>query len=139
MSNENASEPSPDLYATERAYLEQLLATRVNLYLLFVSFYFVAVFGAEADVVSDEMRAMAFFLGALISALMTLSVWRTTLLVEHVLRRFRHLNEKHPYTLAYLHLDKKPFPLWVSANWILFCMPLVVTAALVCFALDALY
>jgi hypothetical protein len=115
-------------YNAERQYLEQLLGARVNLYLVFVSFYFVAVFGAEPDTMPGHMRALAFALGGVISLFMSLSVLRTTILVEHVLRAFRSKYAQHPYSKAYSAFDGIPL-LKVSANWYTAALPLIVTFA----------
>lgn len=90
----------------ERAYLENLLATRINFYLVFVSFYFVAVFGVEEEGTIQNMRSIAFLFGGIVSFLMALYVWRTTLLVEKVLSNLREEYDDHPYSKAYDAFEK---------------------------------
>jgi hypothetical protein len=112
----------------ERTYLEQLLATRVNLYLLFVSFYFVAVFGADPTHVDRLQRSLALAFGGLVSLGMALSVMRTTALVELVLDQFRATHTNHPYTVAYGRLEDRRL-LHISANYFIAALPWIVTAA----------
>ena len=126
--HENESAEQADEFTAERAYLENLLATRLNFYLVFVSFYFVAVFGAERTAATSGSEPSPWPWGGVVSILMTLSVLRTTALVENVLRRFREKHDEHPYSLAHADLDGK----WLvnfSANWYLALVPLGVTIA----------
>ena len=112
----------------ERIYLEQLLATRVNLYLVFVSFYFVAVFGADPTHVSRAQRALALWFGGAVSLGMALAVLRTTSLVEKVLDDFRDKHRKHPYSIACEKLAKTIIRS-ISANIYIACLPWIVTVA----------
>ena len=128
MHESGSTTRAADEFEVERAYLENLLATRMNFYLVFVSFYFVAVFGAEQKVATPSQRTIALALGGAVSLLMTLSVLRTTALVENVLCRFRSKRTEHPYTKAHKELSGK-WPVSVSANWYLALVPLGITVA----------
>jgi hypothetical protein len=136
MHESGSTTPAADVFEAERAYLENLLATRMNFYLVFVSFYFVAVFGAEQKVATPGQRTIALALGGVVSLLMTLSVLRTTALVENVLSRFRAKHTEHPYTKAHADLSGK-WAVNVSANRYLALVPLGVTVAFFWLALLA--
>ena len=70
------SDTAPEEFKTERTYLENLLASRINFFLVFASFYFVAIFGT--DKIGATHRAIALVLGGVVSLVMALSVLRTT-------------------------------------------------------------
>ena len=133
MSNDAANIP-PEEFGSERAYLEGLLSTRINFYLVFVSFYFVAVFGVDASKVSHAQRAIALALGGVVSFFVALSVLRTTALVENVLTAFRVKYPNHPYTQAHKSLSKR-WLLKVSAYKYAAVLPWGVTIAFFALAL----
>jgi hypothetical protein len=120
------SDALPGEFTTERAYLENLLATRINYYLVFASFYFVAVFGS--DKVQPAHRAIALVLGGMVSLIMALSVLRTTALVEQILCSFRAKYPNHPYSLAHDALKTRRL-VNVSANTYISWLPWGVTVA----------
>ena len=135
MSNQEANLP-PEELKSERSYLEGLLSARINFYLVFVSFYFVATFGVDAQKISHAQRAIALALGGLVSFFMALSVLRTTALVENILSAFRQRYPDHPYTRAHESLKNRRL-LNVSANKYIAVLPWGVTVAFFVLALLA--
>ncbi|PSS49416.1 hypothetical protein [Pseudomonas sp. BBP2017] len=117
-------------FQNERQYLEGLLATRVNWFLIFMSFYFVAAFNLD----DGQQRAIALAFGGMFSLAISLSVLRTMSLVEDVLIQFRKQHKEHPYTVAFEHLSEKPV-IKVSANKYIAALPLIATAAFIVLAL----
>lgn len=117
-------------FQNERKYLEGLLATRVNWFLIFMAFYFVAVL----NISDGQQRAVALGFGGLFSLVIFLSVLRTMSLVENVLIQFREQNKEHPYTVAYEHLSKKCV-IKVSANKYIAVLPAIATVAFIVLAL----
>lgn len=136
MHQSGSTSPSADEFQAERAYLENLLAARLNFYLVFVSFYFVAVFGADEKVATPGQRAIALALGGVVSLIMALSVQRTTALVERVLDDFREVYPTHPYAQAHKTLQGKRVRS-ISANLHVTAVPWVVTFAFLLLAVLA--
>jgi hypothetical protein len=89
----------------ERRYLEGLLNARFNFYLVGVSLFLFAIF--RADSLSELQRGQVLFLGAIVSAVISLAVLRTILLVEKALDRLRNLGD-HPYALLFLDVKDSP-------------------------------
>lgn len=87
-----------------------------------------AVFGVDEKVATPGQRAIALALGGVVSLLMTLSVFRTTALVEVVLRGFRKKHPGHPYALAHRALVGRSLRS-ISANCYMAFVPLGVTIA----------
>jgi hypothetical protein len=103
----------------EREYLEGLLNTRFNFYLVAVSVFVFAVF---RDSLSELERAIALFIGGIVSLTISLAVRRTCLLVETSLENLRE-DQSHPYTRLYRKISKssKSYAIWdlplkISAN-----------------------
>jgi len=134
MMSADKSDPASEEFKSERTYLENLLASRINFFLVFASFYFVAVFGS--DRIAPTHRAIALVLGGLVSLVMALSVLRTTALVEEVLCCFRAKHPNHPYSLAHNALKTR---WWVSfsANACISLLPWGVTVAFFWLAFSA--
>ncbi|MFQ6028422.1 MAG: hypothetical protein ACE5Q6_13090 [Dehalococcoidia bacterium] len=85
----------------ERRYLEGLLNTRFNFYLVFVSLFVFGIFGASLDAV---VRGIALIMGGFVSAVISLAVARTFLLVEKALDKLRY-DDMHPYALLYWEIE----------------------------------
>ena len=99
----------------EREYIEGLLNTRFNYYLVFASLLLVATFGSGN--LAPGAQASLLGLGALVSALIAYTVGRTRHLLEYLLRRLRN-TEGHPYRASYVHVDRHWF-YRINANDIL--------------------
>jgi cytochrome c biogenesis protein CcdA len=134
MMSNGKSDPASEDFKTERTYIENLLAARINFFLVFASFYLVAVFGS--DKIAATHRAIALILGGMVSLVMALSVLRTTALVEQVLRSFRDKHPDHPYSLAHNVLETR---WWVkfSANTYISLLPWGITLAFFWLAFSA--
>jgi len=95
----------------ERAYIENLLNTRFNYYLLFVSVLLVPIAGDNSLTPTGRTFLLAF--GAAISALMAVMVVRTKLLLGVLLDE---LEGNHPYKYASRIVGRKPWPFRINAN-----------------------
>lgn len=82
----------------ERAYIENLLNTRFNYYLLFVSLLFVPIAGENP--LSLIARTALLALGAVVSAFMFYMVMRTKLLLDALLKEIVDSENDHPYKRA---------------------------------------
>ena len=98
--------PSPDqaltfdqteAYDAERKYLEDVLNRRLNFYMVFASLLIVGLFGSDA--VTRELRILGALFGAAVSALISVSVWRTHRLVAYIVERINS-TRRHPYAEA---------------------------------------
>lgn len=91
----------------ERRYLEQLLNTRFNFYLVFASLFTVAVFSSG---ITLWQKTAALLFGTIISYFMQRSVKRTHELVEIALDEIGKHNREHPYAVITARLPKKEKP-----------------------------
>src|SRR3712207_3864691 len=93
----------------EREYLENLLNTRFNYYLIFLSLLLVAAFGN--DRLDQDVRGALLVSGAAVSAMIAYAVGRTHYLLEYLLTQLRSQKFRgHPYQLAFQHVaDRHPF------------------------------
>jgi hypothetical protein len=103
---ERLAEDRIPAFHREREYLEKLLSTRLNFFMVFASLLLV---GLSADGVSSEQRRAGFTIGVIVSALIFLSVWRTHRLIDYVLKQLTTV-EQYPYTEARKSLEGR----WVS-------------------------
>lgn len=87
----------------EREYIEGLLNTRFNFYLVFASLLLVATFGNNELV--PAVKAGLLVAGAIVSGLMAYLVGRSRHLLECLLRKLRK-SPGHPYGLAYRYVRK---------------------------------
>ncbi|HMG46295.1 MAG TPA: hypothetical protein VK614_02395 [Allosphingosinicella sp.] len=113
----------------ERAYIEGLLNTRFNYYLLFVPLLFVPVSGENA--LSNYARAGILFFGAIVSALMAYMVIRTKLLLDALLKTIVDGREKHPYKLACEAVERDKPRYSRNANDLMVGLVFIVIAAFV--------
>ena len=88
----------------ERKYLEQLLNTRFNFYLVFASLFTVAVFSSG---ITLWQKTVALLFGTIISYFMQRSVKRTHQLVELALDEIGKPHSEHPYARITAKLPKK--------------------------------
>lgn len=95
----------------ERAYIENLLNTRFNYYLLFVSVLLVPIAGENPLTSTGRMLLLA--MGAVVSTLMACMVVRTKLLLGVLLHR---LEPNHPYKIASKALGSTWRPFKINAN-----------------------
>jgi hypothetical protein len=82
----------------ERAYIESLLNTRFNYYILFVSLLLVPI--ANENSLTQTARVGLLGFGALVSALMAYMVMRTKLLLDTLLKEIVEGPADHPYKRA---------------------------------------
>lgn len=98
----------------ERQYLEGLLNNRLNFYMVFASLLIVGLFGSDAITTSQRVVGLAF--GAAVSTVLGLAVWRTHLLIEHILDQL-NTAAWHPYAVARREVNCSRFRiLRVNAN-----------------------
>ncbi len=88
----------------EREYIEGLLNTRFNYYLVFASLLLLATFGNSN--LQPEAQAFLLAAGALVSCLIAYMVGRTRHLLEAILKPLRE-SSSHPYATAYQHVKTK--------------------------------
>ncbi|MEA3014299.1 MAG: hypothetical protein QOD42_2844 [Sphingomonadales bacterium] len=119
----------------ERAYIENLLNTRFNYYLLFVSLLLLPVAGDNP--LSYNARAALLMIGALVSAMMFYMVLRTNLLLNALLTRIRK-NKRHPYTIAFNAVAGNWFFVRANANTIMVLLVFAITTFFVGGAMTAL-
>ena len=118
----------------ERQYLEQLLNTRFNFYLVFASLFVVGIYTSDLEGVG---RGIALFMGAGKSLVIGLAVLRTTLLVEVALKILRSTTPDHPYKTLYQAI--RWVPPFVSANILIAVTPGLISIALVILGVIALH
>ena len=117
----------------ERQYLERLLNTRFNFYLVAVSLFVFAIF---RESLNELEKGIALCIGGIVSLLIMLAVCRTCLLVEKSLKNLRE-DQAHPYSRLYREIDdsSKSYAIWylplkISANYYIVVITLLVTVLL---------
>ncbi|MEA3014302.1 MAG: hypothetical protein QOD42_2847 [Sphingomonadales bacterium] len=95
----------------ERAYIENLLNTRFNYYIVFVSLLLVPIAGDNP--LTQTGRIFLLGLGAFVSALMVYMVVRTKLLLDALLDE---LEPNHPYKIACARVKKRRWLFQINAN-----------------------
>jgi len=93
-------------FEKEREYLEGLLNSRFNFYLVFASLFLVAVLNKDA-ILTDKQRIVLLFAGASVSLLIALSVLRTNIRVNQILEWLEKNAPDHPWST----ISKKP--IWI--------------------------
>lgn len=72
-------------FSKEREYLENLLNSRFNFYLVFSSVFLAAVIAKDSNI-SENQRTALLFGGAIVSLLISISVLRTNIFINRVLK-----------------------------------------------------
>ena len=102
----------------ERDYIEGLMNSRFNYYLLFSSFTFIAI----ANVKVFAVKIALLFVALVVSTFFSLILYRSYKMLGFLLK---NLGENHPYTLAKNELEKNKRRFLVSdaSYWMGVCIP----------------
>jgi hypothetical protein len=123
--------PELDALDKERQYLEGLFYSRLNFYFVFAPIVLGALYSKERWFGPTE-RTLGLLIATLISGLITLSVLRTHLLIEVLLRELRRTGKPNGYQWASAEVTKlgilRKLPIMkTTSNTFLVCVPCCVT------------
>lgn len=117
----NNREADLEDWDNERKHLESLLKDRLNFYLVYASLFVIG--SLRLKVVAPELYFPVLIIGAVVSFLIAVAVWRTYVLVRQALAKIKSYDH-HPYTSLC-----KEIQFWrYDANHPLLAIPFLMTA-----------
>ncbi|MEN3334917.1 MAG: hypothetical protein V7641_4282 [Blastocatellia bacterium] len=112
-------------FEKEREYLENLLNSRFNFYLVFVSLFLGAVLDKDS-IILEKQRITLLFGGGLVSLLISVAVLRTNILVNRALNWLE--NEENAPDNAWRIISEDPIRgIPLRANWFLVGASILIT------------